>query len=207
MDRPHIHEPYDPKISALPAHHIPHQLIHLLHREACHPALFRPRLLCQKDVAVVIPIGTASVRKCRPEEGYDGSVDGVCDVEGSGVAGNVKCRYFFQSGEFQEIRLSHKVHGIRGRRELPDGFAHGHFTLGACDDGGDLVLGEFPCKLPPVLDGPFLMVTSGAWDEKDVTVFDAVCPKNRSDSFHFFCQIRKGKLDLVCGAAQITHDV
>ena len=46
-------------------------------------------MLCQKDVAVVIPIGTASVRKCRPEEGYDGSVDGVCDVEGAGVAGNV----------------------------------------------------------------------------------------------------------------------
>ena len=51
------------------------------------------------------------------------------------------------------------------------------------------------------------MVTSGTWDEKDVTAFDAVCPEKRSDGFHFFCQIRKGKLDLVCGAAQIAHDV
>lgn len=164
-------------------------------------------MLCQKNVAVVIPIGTASVRKCRSEEGYDGSVDGVCDVEGTGVAGNVKCRHFFHSGEFQEVRLSHKVHGIRGRRELPDGFAHGHFTLGACDDGGDLVIGEFPCKLPPVLDGPFLMVAPCPGDEKDVASFDAVRPEKRSDGFHFFCQIRKGKFDLVCGAAQIAHDV
>lgn len=164
-------------------------------------------MLCQKDVAVVIPIGAASVRKCRAEEGYDGSVDGVRDVEWTGVAGNVKCRHFFKSGEFQEVRLSHKVHGVQGRRDFPDGFAHGHFTLGACDNGGDLVFGEFPCKLSPVLDGPFLMVTSGAWDEKDVTAFDAVCPEKHSDSFHFFCQIRKGKFDLVCGAAQTAHNV
>lgn len=86
-------------------------------------------MLCQKDVAVVIPIGTASIRKCRPEEGDDGRVDGVCDVEGAGVAGNVKCRHFFKSGEFQEVRLSHKVHGIRGRRDFPDGFAHGHLAF------------------------------------------------------------------------------
>lgn len=51
-------------------------------------------MLCQKDVAVVIPIGAASVRKCRAEEGDDGSVDGVCDVEGAGVAGNVERRHF-----------------------------------------------------------------------------------------------------------------
>lgn len=86
-------------------------------------------MLCQKDVAVVIPIGAASVRKCRTKEGYDGRVDGVCDVEGAGVAGNVKCRHFFQSGEFQEVRLSNKVHGIRGRRDFPDGFAHGHLAF------------------------------------------------------------------------------
>lgn len=86
-------------------------------------------MLCQKNVAVVIPIGTASVRKCRPEEGYDGSVDGVCDVEGAGVTGNVEHRHFFKSGEFQEVGPSHKVHGIRGRRELPDGFAHGHLAF------------------------------------------------------------------------------
>ena len=164
-------------------------------------------MLCQKDVAIVIPIGAASVRKCRPEEGDDGSVDGVCDVEGAGVTGNVERRHFFQSGEFQEVRLSHKVHGIRGRRELSDGFAHGHFTLGARNNGGDLVLGEFPCKLAPVLDGPFLMVAPCPGDEKDVAPFDAVCPKKRSDGFHFFCQVRERKLDLVCGAAQIAHDV
>lgn len=164
-------------------------------------------MLCQKDVAVVIPIGAASVRKCRPEEGDDGSVDGVCDVEGAGVTGNVERRHFFQSSEFQEVRLSHKVHGIRGRRELSDGFAHGHFTLGARNNGGDLVLGEFPCKLAPVLDGPFLMVAPCPGDEKDVASFDAVRLEKRSDGFHFFCQIRKGKFDLVCGTAQIAHDV
>lgn len=86
-------------------------------------------MLCQKDVAVVIPIGAASVRKCRPEEGDDGRVDGVCDVEGAGVTGNVERRHFFQSGEFQEVRLSHKVHGIRGGRDFPDGFAHGHLAF------------------------------------------------------------------------------
>ena len=86
-------------------------------------------MLCQKDVAVVIPIGTASIRKCRPEEGNDGSVDGVCNVEGTGVTGNVERRHFFQSGEFQEVRLSHKVHGIRGRRDFSDGFAHGHLAF------------------------------------------------------------------------------
>lgn len=86
-------------------------------------------MLCQKDVAVVIPIGAASVRKCRAEEGDDGSVDGVCDVEWTGVTGNVKRRHFFKSGEFQEVRLSHKVHGIRGRRDFPDGFAHGHLAF------------------------------------------------------------------------------
>lgn len=86
-------------------------------------------MLCQKDVAVVIPIRAASVRKCRPEEGDDGRMDGVCDVEGPGVAGNVKCRHFFKSGEFQEVRLSHKVHGIRGRRDFSDGFAHGHLAF------------------------------------------------------------------------------
>lgn len=57
-------------------------------------------MLCQKDVAVVIPIGAASVRKCRAEEGYDGSVDSVRDVEGPGVTGNVERRHFFKSGEF-----------------------------------------------------------------------------------------------------------
>ena len=86
-------------------------------------------MLCQKDVAVVIPIGAASVRKCRAEEGDDGSVDGVCDVEGAGVTGNVKRRHFFQSGEFQEVGLSHKVHGIRRRGDFPDGFAHGHLAF------------------------------------------------------------------------------
>lgn len=164
-------------------------------------------MLCQKDVAVVIPIGTASVRKCRPEESNDGRVDSVCDVEGAGVTGNVERRHFFQSSEFQEVRLSHKVHGIRGRRELSDGFAHRHFTLGARNNGGDLVLGEFPCKLAPVLDGPFLMVAPCPGDEKDVASFAAVRLEKRSDGFHFFCQIRKGKFDLVCGTAQIAHDV
>lgn len=57
-------------------------------------------MLCQKDVAVVIPIRAASVRKCRPEEGDDGRVDGVCDVEGAGVAGNVNRCHFFKGGEF-----------------------------------------------------------------------------------------------------------
>ena len=51
------------------------------------------------------------------------------------------------------------------------------------------------------------MVAPCPGDEKDVASFDAVRPEKRSDGFHFFCQIRKGKLDLVCGAAQITHDV
>lgn len=88
-----------------------------------------------------------------------------------------------------------------------DGFAHRHFSLGTRDDGGDLVFGKFPRELAPVLDGPFLIVASGPRDEEDVAAFNAVRLEELRHGFHFFRQIRKGKLDLACRAAEIAHDI
>lgn len=80
-------------------------------------------------MAVRIAVRAIPLMRRRSEKSDDWYMDGVCDVEWTGVTGNVERRHFFKSGEFQEVRLSHKVHGIRGRRDFPDGFAHGHLAF------------------------------------------------------------------------------
>lgn len=77
-----------------------HQLIHPIHRNAAHPALLRQWMICNQKMAVRIAVRAIPLMRRRAEKSDDWYMDGVCDVEWTGVARNVERRHFFKSGEF-----------------------------------------------------------------------------------------------------------
>lgn len=183
------------------------RLIYSFYRNRVHPTFLCSWILCQDNMTVIIAIWAASIRKCRSEEGDDGGVHGVCDVEGTSITGNMKGCHFFQCRQFQQVGFSHEVHRIGRWGDFLDGLPHIHFAFGAGNHCSNLVIGQFFRQFAPVFDGPFFIISPCARNQYHVGAVNAVAVEKGGDGFHFVVEVSQGKFDFVHRAAQVAHHV
>ena len=164
-------------------------------------------MVCQKDFAVFVAIGTAPVRKGGPEEGDNWRMDCIGNMEGAGVAGNVECRQPFEGCQSQKAGFPHEIQGIRRGREVFDFQAHFHFSRSTGNDLVDMVFREQGRQLSPVGNGPFLRFSPCSRHEDHVGALYPFLFQEIRYFVDFLSVIVKGKFDGIPLPSQVPHHV